>query len=895
MELVLSVFVLCLSALGPVTTIRLDGNGYTDILIVISPAVPENEELINQIKEMLISGSEYLFEALDHKVFFKEVKILVPPTWKTGTYERAKTDSFSKGRIRIDSPHPVLGDEPYTYQTGGCGNEAEYIHFTPNFMLNNSFIKPYGPRGKVFLHEWAHLRWGVFDEYNVKQPFYWSAGQIQHTSCTDKISGQWYEIVNQETYPCESGEDGLPTSSCHFFPDAVQNANTSIMYNQNIDSMKTFCQEEEHNIEAPNEQNKKCGKAIRTVIFQDSVDKDVLHNLKPLQSAPPAPTFKVIQRGSRVVCLVLDVSGSMKGKRIDQQHQAGTLFLHEIIDEEQFVALVTFSSDAQILSPLTLINGQASRDSLVNKLPKTATGGTEICKGLRKGFEALKSDDGKTIGDEIIFLTDGEANDNVQDCFQEAVQSGAIIHTIAFGPKADNVLKTMADQTGGIFKIAKDSILSNQLVDAFSSITVFDGNPNTQPLQLESTGKLVTDWFNGTVPIDRTAGKHTTFTLIYEKSAPTVYIQSPSGLAYDQRNTTDTANTITLTVPGIAEPGDWKYSFLNRETASQQMSLTVMSRAAREDVPPVTVTVKMTKQKSNVSKPTVVWAEVSQNYNPVLGARVWTTMESDTGHSEKLELFDNGAGADAFKDDGVYSKYFTKLKKGKWSLKVRVENQDGQVLYSVHRHSGSLYVPGYVVNGTVVLNPPKPPVNMQRDDIGRFTRTLTGESFVVEAEEPLNFPPSKITDLIADIQEDTVFLNWTAPGEDYDQGTADSYEIRWSKDFKMLRYNFSSSNLVNTSGLLPQESGSAEQHSFQPYIRIENGTTYFFAIQSIDQQLAKSEVSNIAQATMYVLSPALSSSNNLTAMIVSVCVVTLVACVIAVVIMWAQKQKENVY
>lgn len=46
---------LFLSALGPVTTIRLDGNGYTDILIVISPTVPESEELINQTKVFIYS------------------------------------------------------------------------------------------------------------------------------------------------------------------------------------------------------------------------------------------------------------------------------------------------------------------------------------------------------------------------------------------------------------------------------------------------------------------------------------------------------------------------------------------------------------------------------------------------------------------------------------------------------------------------------------------------------------------------------------------------------------------------------------------------------------------------------------------------------------------------
>lgn len=62
-------------------------------------------------------------------------------------------------------------------------------------------------------------------------------------------------------------------------------------------------------------------------------------------------------------------------------------------------------------------------------------------------------DDGKTIGDEIILLTDGEASDNVQDCLQEAVQSGVVMNTIAFGPWADSVLRTMANQTGKILQI----------------------------------------------------------------------------------------------------------------------------------------------------------------------------------------------------------------------------------------------------------------------------------------------------------------------------------------------------------------------------------------------------------------------------------------------------------
>ncbi|XP_046719137.1 calcium-activated chloride channel regulator 3A-1-like [Silurus meridionalis] len=888
-----AVVVVVLIALKSATTIRLDGNGYTDILVVINPTVPENEELLNQIKKMITSGSEYLFEALDRKVFFKEVKILVPPTWK-GKYEKATTESYKKGKIRIDDSFSQYGNEPYTHQPEGCGREGEYIHLTPDFLLNNHISEPYGPRERVFVHEWAHLRWGVFDEYNMREPFYLSAaGQIQPTRCTDKISGKWYELNNQNPKPCQIDASGKPTSSCEFFPDYMQTAKASIMFMQSLLSVKAFCGEKEHNYEAPNEQNKQCGKATRTVIFENSVDKDALRILNPLSSVPTPPTFKVLQRGIRVVCLVLDVSSSMQGLRISQQHRAATIFLNQIIDEQQFVGLVTFSTYANILSPLTKIDGPATRQKLINSLPTVASGSTYICKGLRKGFELLRTDDGQTIGDEIIFLTDGQASDNVQECLQESVQSGAIIHTLAFGPSADNILRTMADQTDGKFIVAEESVLSNQLVDAFSSLTVYDGNSFTQPIQLESTGNDVKDWFNGTVPIDRSVGNRTTFTIIYERRAPTVNIVSPSGVVYDQRHITDSANTITFTIPGTAEPGNWRYSFFNKETSAQQMSLTVISRAAHDDVYPVTVTARMDQQTSDGTKPMVVLAEVSQNYNPVLGASVWANLRSDTGHSEELQLFDNGAGADVFKDDGIYSRYFTKLKRGKYNLKVRVEHQQGAVQVFFHRHSGSLYIPGHIVDGKVKINPPKPKINVQPVDVGNFTRTVTGESFVVDRDTTINFPPNKITDLIAEIKEDTVLLNWTAPGEDFDVGKVISYEIRWSDDLKMLQDNFTSCDLDNSSSLVPQESGFAEQYFFQPNITIKNGTTLFFAVQSMDKESTKSEVSNIARATNYVPGPSLISNKGPNAIIISLCVVAIVACVIAVVIKWAVKRKRN--
>uniref|UniRef100_A0A671PKP1 Fibronectin type-III domain-containing protein n=1 Tax=Sinocyclocheilus anshuiensis TaxID=1608454 RepID=A0A671PKP1_9TELE len=182
------------------------------------------------------------------------------------------------------------------------------------------------------------------------------------------------------------------------------------------------------------------------------------------------------------------------------------------------------------------------------------------------------------------------------------------------------------------------------------------------------------------------------------------------------------------------------------------------------------------------------------------------------------------------------------------------------------------------LTSTVVkLKPPKPPVFEEPLDAGNFTRTDTGESFEVtlSGTAPPNFPPNRITDLSAEIQEDTVLLNWTAPGEDLDQGTAKSYEIRWSFDLKMLRFNFSNGHSVNTTAVSPQKAGSFEQHSFNLNITIQNGTTLYFAVQSEDKQKAKSETSNIAQASKILPAPkppGISNPGmNLTILVISLC------------------------
>uniref|UniRef100_A0A4W5RD28 VWFA domain-containing protein n=1 Tax=Hucho hucho TaxID=62062 RepID=A0A4W5RD28_9TELE len=437
----------CWSSLsGSTFGIKLEGNGYTDILIAINPVVPENPLLIERIKEMVSNASSVLFTATEDKFYFEEITILVPPNWSQGDYGRTKTETYEKANIIINEENRAYGDQPYTLQYGQCGSESRYIHLTSKFMLDDELIKLYGPRGKVLVHEWAHLRWGVYDEHDDSQPFYKGAhSDIQATRCSLQLYGEIVNRINHTNCTHIDPNTKIYTQDCVFLPDSEQwEIVASLMSYPSLHKVTTFCSKKTHNSEAPNAQNRMCdNRDVMDVIFTSSVDAKA--NVQPLKGPCPAPRFTVMQRGQRVVCLVLDVSGSMRGSRILQQQQAASLFLTTIVEESSYVGIVTFTNDATTLKPLTVIHGEESRTQLVRYLPIEATGGTDICKGLKKGFEELRKDNGNTMGDEIILLTDGESE---LDCASEVKESGAIVNSIALGPSANKELKMMSEISG---------------------------------------------------------------------------------------------------------------------------------------------------------------------------------------------------------------------------------------------------------------------------------------------------------------------------------------------------------------------------------------------------------------------------------------------------------------
>uniref|UniRef100_A0A8C5RBE8 Calcium-activated chloride channel N-terminal domain-containing protein n=1 Tax=Leptobrachium leishanense TaxID=445787 RepID=A0A8C5RBE8_9ANUR len=227
--------------------VKLNNGGYEDIVIAINPAVPEDPKIIENIQ---VNATSYLFHATKKRLYIRSVKILIPLTWsKSASYVKPKTETYDKADVIIATPFLKYGDDPYTLQYGRCGEPGKYIHFTPNFLLDDSLLSAYGDRGRVFVHEWAHFRWGIFDEYNSENPYYVSGAlKVEATRCSKDILGS----NRIPTAPCTGSAcvtrpcnydytTGLYEDGCIFVPNKNQFAMESIMYTQALSSVKPRC------------------------------------------------------------------------------------------------------------------------------------------------------------------------------------------------------------------------------------------------------------------------------------------------------------------------------------------------------------------------------------------------------------------------------------------------------------------------------------------------------------------------------------------------------------------------------------------------------------------------------------------------------------------------------
>jgi VWFA-related protein len=164
------------------------------------------------------------------------------------------------------------------------------------------------------------------------------------------------------------------------------------------------------------------------------------------------------------VVLLIDISGSMRGARINAARQAATRFVERLRPGDR-VAVITFSDDAVLRLDFTT-DRQAVGVALRNV--HAGTQETAIYDALNlAGRISWGSRPGRRA---IVLLTDGK--DTVSslqsgDIVRLTEKRGVPVHAIAVGDQADTrVLKRLAEMSGGTFNHARDASALGRLYDA---------------------------------------------------------------------------------------------------------------------------------------------------------------------------------------------------------------------------------------------------------------------------------------------------------------------------------------------------------------------------------------------------------------------------------------------
>ena len=753
------------------------------------------------------------------------MKVLLPASWSQLDYtEPALSEVYTDAEVWVEGWNAVHGHAPFTLQPEECGEEGLYIQVSRDYLTDHasSFSDIFGPPGQVFLHEWARLRYGVFEEHGypgdpIYPAFYqqqtWTAEgpqvEVKPAFCTDRqVEGELVDV--RPGRECEyDTATGLPDHNCYFFATGPEDLDSSVMALPYLKGNDHFCENGEehiHHPDLPNKHNAMCGgRSVFDVVRQHPDFTD--YSPQPDQNNTN-PTFTYLQpRPTQKYVMVLDASMSMGENqyhpdRRNRLKKAAARFITYGIENEVPLGVVKFSAntpdETKIIYPVTPITDENRQDAIksINDIELSLQ--TCLGDGLLKGLEAL-SDFDQDDGGVMFFLTDGkfkcDDGPTIGDVIEDVVKQNVRVITVAFGDKAGPDIETLAERTNGAAFFVPDGSGPGPLNDAFSdlmeyqpegpykerSVTVMQ---ETISEKKEITRDFTIDGFSGREVVLEMDISCTENVQISVSAGDISLTFKPEDEVFQQK------------YPSL-EPGNYTMQ-LNSTKAMDKVTLKVQSKAP-EGSNPLTSrcwTSMGGRDVDLVAKDkVVVLAEVRQGQSPVVGARVLALVDRDDGQDPvKLVLLDNGAGADRVAGDGLYAGFFTQYVQSdadaRYSLRCSVEGTEDS---STHGGSpGSRSLPSRpseenpLCCGSTAL---------REDSIltptGAFTRSQVGGLISVLPTGDISniYPPGKITDLRLgdmDFDRDVFDLNFTFSGEDLDQGTVESYTIFYASNKTLL-------------------------------------------------------------------------------------------------------------
>lgn len=181
------------------------------------------------------------------------------------------------------------------------------------------------------------------------------------------------------------------------------------------------------------------------------------------------------------VVLLLDVSGSMQGRKIVDLHDAVAEMVNSYVELKRRervieVAIITFGAEVKLYSDYKPVE-DLQRDGIPQF---TANGGTPLGRALRMAKDLMEDDTASPHGNyrpAVVLVSDGEPNDEwrgpMQDFISEGRTEKAQRFSVAIGADADQeMLREFAQSDDAMFF----SENAKSLAEAFRTISTRSAN-----------------------------------------------------------------------------------------------------------------------------------------------------------------------------------------------------------------------------------------------------------------------------------------------------------------------------------------------------------------------------------------------------------------------------------
>ncbi|XP_067930953.1 calcium-activated chloride channel regulator 1-like [Watersipora subatra] len=560
-----------------------------------------------------------------------------------------------RARVLIAGPNSAYGDEPYTRQPGGCGQEGDFIHFTPEYLVKKSIDdRTYKPAKKI-VKEFAKLKWGLFDENipandNTSSWFYSVGDELRLIGCVKEI--EW----NSEG--CRVYNSTAFYKPCKVIPKKID-GNASLLSYEFLDEVIGFCtmngEESGHNILPTNNQNKNCEHKSAWAVMNtlDDFKSSINHTREPEFSS--VPIINVVQDILKVnltcrqdvVCLCIDISGSMtRAKRIAVMSQAVKLYLMTYIRDGSAVGIVSFNDTAMIDANMTLITSQSEREGLISKVPTRADGDTNIAAGISTCQKILtKYTKGNLDSASILLHSDGEGNiekDLINTSIAKAINAGIRVDTVLFGQ--GGLLAEGYPNNSGMGFLSSDTLGQVHLLDFYINTTSRFCQAESREAVVKRESVTIPAGiatYRGEAYFDKTIGLNTKMVFIYDNQI--------SVLVSDNLSTeVSKKEELNFTVIVIKDEIDQAitYTITKHDQSVSTSIITVISALPFPGIEAIEFSSRVNSRsfEFNPSTELISYIGVFQGFSPVLKLDIRMLFEDPSGRLTSIMHTDDGRG-----------------------------------------------------------------------------------------------------------------------------------------------------------------------------------------------------------------------------------------------------------